>query len=79
VSDDIGKCKVRCETTDYGFEWGAVEVLRHADHEKKGWVWLGLKTPKAEIDIHVTKGGKMYIYPRSGKPIWEGDKKGETP
>jgi hypothetical protein len=46
----------------YGFKYGAVEVTRLTSDDKKGWVVLGVKTPKTEIQIYVTKTGKVRIH-----------------
>ena len=50
--------------TEYGFEWGAVKVERIFSDDKKGWVTLGLTTPKHPygIQIYVTKTGKIRIF-----------------
>lgn len=46
----------------YGFEYGAVKVTRAMSDEKKGWVVLMLETPKAMIQVYVTKTGKVRVY-----------------
>ena len=46
----------------YGFKYGAAEIKRFFSDEKKGWVVLGLNTPKEELQIYVTKTGKVRIY-----------------
>jgi len=50
----------------YGFKYGAAEVTRLTSDDKKGWVVLQVKTPKTEIQIYVTKTGKVRIY-KDGK------------
>lgn len=52
---------VRSELTDYGFQFGAALVERCMD-VGKGAVVLRVKTPKCELDIYVTKTGKMRAY-----------------
>ena len=46
----------------YGFEWGPVKVQRHFSDEKKGWVVFGVKTERQELQIYVTKTGKIRVY-----------------
>ena len=45
--------------TQYGFDWGAVKVIRGFSDKEKGWVWLLLETPKHQgrnsLQIRVTK------------------------
>ncbi len=41
--------------TQYGFEYGAAEVERL--HSDDGRVWLGVKTPREELQIYITKTG----------------------
>jgi hypothetical protein len=46
----------------YGFEYGAVKVTRCMSDEKKGWVVIMIETPKASIQVYVTKTGKVRVY-----------------
>ncbi len=48
--------------TTYGFEWGAVTVERWFSDKKKGWVTLGIKTQKDEIQVYVTRTGKIRVF-----------------
>ena len=52
--------------TSYGFEYGSAEVTRICGDNKKGWVTIGLKTPKYrshnQIQIYVTKAGKVRVF-----------------
>ena len=41
--------------TQYGFEYGIAEVERL--HSDDGRVWLGVKTPREELQIYITKTG----------------------
>ena len=58
------------EETAYGFEFGSAIVSRQIS-DKKGWVVLGLETPKypagKEIQIYVTKTGKVRIHDSRGE------------
>ena len=75
--------------TLYGFEWGPVEITRLISDEKKGWITLGLKTPKYQtgspstsetyptIQIYVTKTGKVRIHDQRGE--WTPPKDMRTP
>jgi hypothetical protein len=47
------------QLTEYGFEWGSLEVSRICSED--GWVVLGLKTPKKSFQVYVTKTGKTTI------------------
>jgi len=62
---------MRFVETKYGFEYGAVCVTRQCRDEKKGWVLLGLETPKHtgpdEIQVYVTKTGKVRIFDSRGE------------
>jgi hypothetical protein len=50
------------KNTDYGFEWGSLRVQREASDDLNGWVSLGVKTPKSEVQIYSTKTGKVRVY-----------------
>lgn len=53
---------VRSEITQYGFNYGAAEITRVHHNDKKGYVILHLKTRKKELQIYVTKTGKVRIF-----------------
>jgi hypothetical protein len=58
--------------TKYGFDWGAAKIERCFSDSKKGWVALTVQTPKHqmgknEIQIYVTKSGKVRISDRTGE------------
>ena len=57
--------------THYGFEWGAVKVIRGFSDKEKGWIWLLLETPKHQgrnwLQIRVTKSGKIRIADANGE------------
>ena len=57
--------------TQYGFEYGAAKVERIFSDEKKGFVTLGIKTPKHKhgLQIYVTKTGKVRIHSDGGEWI----------
>jgi hypothetical protein len=50
-----------------GFEWGAAKIERLFSDKKEGWVTIGLSTPKAELQIYVTKTGKVRIHSADGR------------
>jgi len=52
------------EETKYGFNYGAAKVTRMTSDEKKGWITLGIETPKYKnpIQIYVTKTGKVRVF-----------------
>ncbi len=57
--------------TQTGFEHGAAKITRMCSDKKKGWVVLGLETPKYEgvetIQIYVTKTGKVRVSDSKGE------------
>ena len=48
--------------TLYGFVWGAAEVERLFSDPKRGWVIIGVKTPKCNLQVYVTKMGKVRVF-----------------
>jgi len=58
------------EETMYGFEFGPATISRLIS-DKKGWVVIGLETPKhtngKEIQIYVTKTGKVRVSDSRGE------------
>lgn len=48
--------------TRYGFEYGAAQVTRACSDEKKGWVIIQVKTPKEDIQLYVTRTGKVRVF-----------------
>jgi len=57
--------------TQYGFDYGAAKVTRLFSDEEKGWVTLGIETPKYKgisgLQIYVTKTGKVRIHDARGE------------
>lgn len=51
----------------YGFEYGSAQVTRLFSDDKKGTVTLEVKTPKQQIQIYVTKTGKIRIHDSQGE------------
>jgi hypothetical protein len=49
------------KNTDYGFEWGSAHVERLFGDET-GHIVIGITTPKAKLQIHVTKTGKIKVF-----------------
>jgi hypothetical protein len=56
--------------TQYGFEYGSATITRFHSDEKRGWIVLGLGTPKHTQDggmqIYVTKTGKVRVFDSMG-------------
>lgn len=50
-----------------GFIWGPANVSRMACDKKKGWVIIRLFTDKEDLQIYVTKTGKVRIHSAGGK------------
>lgn len=55
----------------YGFEYGAAKVERLFSDEKKGWVTIGVTTPKVEIQVYVTKTGKVRVFSKGHRAALE--------
>ena len=53
---------IHYEETAYGFDYGNAKITRMFSDEKKGWVTLGLKTDKEDLQIYVTKTGKVRVF-----------------
>jgi hypothetical protein len=57
--------------TQYGFEFGAAKVTRMFSDAKKGWVTLGVETPKHSghdtLQVYITKTGKVRIFSKNGE------------
>lgn len=48
--------------TEHGIQFGAALVECLASDDKRGWVAIGLETPKHKFQIQVTKTGKVRIF-----------------
>jgi hypothetical protein len=63
--------KISGRTTEFGFEWGAAKVTRLFSDDRRGWVTVGLETPKLQghdaLQIYVTRTGKVRIYGPTGE------------
>jgi len=55
--------------TPHGFDFGAASVTATCSDEKKGWVIVSLCTPKEQLQIYVTKTGKVRIHDKNGKEL----------
>ena len=63
---------MQIQRTPHGFDcraattwlrpWSCAKIECLASDEKKGWVYLGVTTPKDSIEIYITKSGKMRVY-----------------
>ncbi len=62
---------IHYKETYYGFEYGSAQVTRLFSDEKKQWVTIGLKTPKRDLQICITKTGKVRIF-NVGGDEWKG-------
>ena len=63
------------EETKHGFDYGAVSIRRCCSDEKTGWVILSLKTSKKDLQIYITKTGKVRIYNYPNEGEWCNPKK----
>ena len=59
------------EETKYGFNYGSAKVTRICSDEKKGWVTIGIETPKHKLNlglqVYVTKTGKVRVFDERGE------------
>lgn len=53
---------IHAAETTYGFEYGSAKVERFHSDTKRGWVIIGIKTPKTELQVYVTKTGKVRVF-----------------
>lgn len=53
------------EITPFGFDWGSAKVERWFKH--KDSVTVGIRTPKDEIQIYITKTGKVRVWNKKGE------------
>ena len=65
---------IHYKETPFGFEYGAANVERCCSDNKKGWVVIRVRSPKKEIDIYITKTGKIRIHGGKGEFFEEGRK-----
>jgi len=48
--------------TRYGFQWGSATVKRIAYIAERTTVVIGIKTPRADIQVYVTRTGKVRVF-----------------
>jgi hypothetical protein len=58
---------IRYEQTTYGFDYGSAKVTRLFSDVKKGWVVVGIESKKQELQIYVTKTGKIRVFSKNGE------------
>ncbi len=59
--------KITGKLTQYGFEWGAATCTRLFSDDKAGWVTIWIKTPKEDLQVYVTRTGKVRIHGVEGE------------
>src|SRR5258708_206038 len=67
---DFGERMKECANTQYGFNWGNLEVIRICS-DKKCRV-LGLRTPitgKGTVDIYISPTGRIRVFNHKGKEL----------
>lgn len=52
---------MKTSITQYGFVFGSATVTRLYSHERHG-VWLRVTGKTEEVDIRVTKGGRIRVF-----------------
>jgi hypothetical protein len=58
---------IHYEPTTYGFDYGSAKVTRLFSDFKKGWVVVGIESKKQELQIYVTKTGKIRVFSKNGE------------
>ncbi len=58
---------IHFQNTEFGFNWGAARVIRAFSDKKKEWVTLLIATPQEELQVYVTKTGKVRIHGEAGE------------
>jgi hypothetical protein len=58
---------IHYEQTTYGFDYGSAKVTRLFSDVKKGWVVVGIESKKQELQIYVTKTGKIRVFSKNGE------------
>lgn len=56
--------------TQYGFEYGALNISRCCSDDKQGWVYVTLETPKKRVDVYATKTGKIRFFDENSKELF---------
>ena len=54
--------KIHYEPTAYGFDYGSAKVTRLFSDVKKGWVVIEIKSQKTDVQVYVTKTGKIRVF-----------------
>ena len=65
--ETIVKADVHSAVTQFGFAYGNAVVERLMSDKKKGWVLIGIKSSKKNIQIYITKTGKIRVVTCNGK------------
>lgn len=50
------------QETPFGFNWNCAKIERLASDDKEGWCYLGVTTPRACLEIYITKTGMIRVY-----------------
>jgi hypothetical protein len=64
---------MKIEQTKHGFKWGAAEIACLCDDDQKGWVAIGVETPKGKIQLYITKTGIVRVNSADGTE-WKPEK-----
>ena len=63
-----GPFAIRAEVTNYGFNFGSVEVTRLFSRPEDGYVVIGITTPKGSLQVYASRTGKIRIF-KAGKEM----------
>jgi hypothetical protein len=58
---------IEFEATQYGFKYGAAEIIRLFSSKKDGWVVIEVKTKRGDARIRITKTGIVKSISKRGK------------
>ena len=55
---------MNASNTQFGFEFGPATVERIISGDGKGWVLIGVRSPKPKetVEVYMTKTGKTRVY-----------------
>lgn len=67
------------ESQQYGFTWGAAKIERFFSDNATGSVTLGITTPREELQVYITRTGKVRIAGKHGEWVNARHKKNGIP
>lgn len=62
---------IHYKKTKFGFEYGNAKVTRLHHSDKQGWAIIQIESSKYNLQVYVTKTGKIRIHDGRGKGEWK--------